>query len=88
MDKHSLELLLAQGISIERIGKRFGKDPSTVSYWVKKHGLSYSLQRLRTEAQKCVLLCATCHAEVEAGEVSLPATVSAYPRRSAVRRHR
>jgi transposase len=39
MDKHSLELLLSQGLSIERIAKRFGKDPSTVSYWVKKHGL-------------------------------------------------
>jgi transposase-like protein len=40
MDKQSLELLLEQGTSIERIAKRFGKDPSTVSYWVKKHGLS------------------------------------------------
>lgn len=40
MDKQSLELLLGQGVSIERIAKRFGKDPSTVSYWVKKHGLS------------------------------------------------
>ena len=39
MDKQSLELLLAQGESIERIAKRFGKDPSTVSYWLKKHGL-------------------------------------------------
>jgi transposase-like protein len=39
MDKQSLELLLGQGLSIERIAKRFGKDPSTVSYWVKKHGL-------------------------------------------------
>jgi transposase len=244
MDKHSLELLLGQGISIERIAKRFDKDPSTVSYWVRKHGLespyakkhaakggiergrldelveegmtiaeiaaemsrskstvrhwlrrygmktkngvgtrrpgvsraareagllstvmscerhgetefvieargyhrckrcradsvvrhrqrikavlvkeaggccvicgysrfpqalqfhhlepetkrlalsaqgvSYSLERLRTEAQKCVLLCATCHAEVETGAVSLPATVSAYPRRSSIGPH-
>ena len=39
MDKQSLELLLAQGVSIERIAKRFGKDPSTVSYWMHKHGL-------------------------------------------------
>lgn len=39
MDKQSLELLLGQGVSIERIAKRFGKDPSTVSYWVSKHGL-------------------------------------------------
>lgn len=40
MDKQSLELLLAQGVSIERIAKRFGKDASTVGYWVKKYGLS------------------------------------------------
>lgn len=39
MDKESLELLLDQGISVERIAKRFDKDPSTVSYWMKKYGL-------------------------------------------------
>lgn len=40
MDMESLKLLLAQGLSVERIAKRFGKDPSTVSYWMKKHGLA------------------------------------------------
>jgi transposase-like protein len=40
MDKQSLILLLAQGESIERIARRFGKDPSTVSYWMKKHSLT------------------------------------------------
>jgi transposase-like protein len=40
MDKRSLETLLDQGASVERIAKRFGKDPSTVSYWMKKHGLT------------------------------------------------
>ncbi|HTX29803.1 MAG TPA: helix-turn-helix domain-containing protein [Solirubrobacteraceae bacterium] len=39
MDKQSLESLLDQGVSVEQIGKRFGKDPSTVSYWMKKFGL-------------------------------------------------
>lgn len=39
MDKQSLRLLLAQGVSVEKIAKRFGKHPSTVSYWMKKHGL-------------------------------------------------
>jgi transposase-like protein len=39
MDKASLELLLGQGLSVERIAKRFGKHPSTVSYWLTKHGL-------------------------------------------------
>jgi transposase len=40
MDKQSLEVLLDQGLSVEKIGKRFGKDPSTVSYWMKKYGLN------------------------------------------------
>jgi len=39
MDGESLRLLLAQGLSVEKIAGRFGKDPSTVSYWMKKHGL-------------------------------------------------
>jgi transposase len=39
MDRESLEVLLDQHVSIERIAKRFGKDPSTISYWMKKYGL-------------------------------------------------
>jgi transposase len=39
MDRESLALLLGQGLSVEKIAKRFGKDPSTVSYWMVKHGL-------------------------------------------------
>lgn len=39
MEKATLELLLAQGLSIEKIAKRFRRDPSTVSYWLKVHGL-------------------------------------------------
>jgi hypothetical protein len=39
MDRESLELLLGQGLSIEKIGERFRKHPSTVSYWMAKYGL-------------------------------------------------
>jgi transposase len=39
MDRASLEHLLSQGLSLAEIGRRFGKDPSTVGYWIKKHGL-------------------------------------------------
>jgi transposase-like protein len=39
MDKNTLQLLLAQGVSVEQIGRRFGRHPSTVSYWMRKHGL-------------------------------------------------
>lgn len=40
MDKRFLEECLAKGMSLEAIGARVGKHPSTVSYWLKKHGLS------------------------------------------------
>jgi transposase len=39
MDENSLRLLLARGLSVEQIAKRFDRDPSTVSYWMRKHGL-------------------------------------------------
>lgn len=39
MDKAFLEECLGQGMSLEAIGKRTGKHESTVSYWLKKHGL-------------------------------------------------
>jgi hypothetical protein len=41
---------LAEGRSIESLAREAGRSPSTVAYWVNKHGL--------TEARKCVLLCA------------------------------
>jgi transposase-like protein len=40
MDRDALELLLKQGLSLAEIGRRFGRDESTVGYRVKKHGLS------------------------------------------------
>ena len=39
MDRESLRVLLAQGLSVEKIARRFGRHPSTVSYWMEKHGL-------------------------------------------------
>lgn len=39
MDRESLARLLGMGLSLEQIGKRFGRDASTVGYWVRKHGL-------------------------------------------------
>src|SRR3954451_15183619 len=40
MDRDSLALMLALGLSLAEIGRRFGRDESTVGYWVKKHGLT------------------------------------------------
>jgi len=42
MDRDALQLLLARGFSVEQIGVRFNKHPSTVSYWLRKHGLEAS----------------------------------------------
>ena len=39
MDRDALTQLLEQGVSVERIGQRFGKHPSTVSYWMDRYGL-------------------------------------------------
>lgn len=39
MDRGTLAQLLEQGVSVERIGRRFGKHPSTVSYWMDRYGL-------------------------------------------------
>ena len=39
MQKELLEECLADGMSLEAIGKRVGKHESTVSYWLKRHGL-------------------------------------------------
>jgi transposase len=47
-------------------------DPADKSFAVSLRGLSLSLETVRAEAQKCVLLCARCHAEVESGATRLP----------------
>jgi transposase-like protein len=40
MDRESLEEMLSEGLSLEEIGRRLGKHHSTVSYWLRKHGLT------------------------------------------------
>jgi transposase len=40
MEKALLEEGLEEGLSLEAIGRRVGKHESTVSYWLKKHGLA------------------------------------------------
>jgi transposase len=46
-------------------------DPNTKRFGLSRRG-ARSIARLRLEAQKCVLLCSNCHAEVEAGTTKLP----------------
>jgi hypothetical protein len=42
VDRDWLEAQLAAGRSIESIAREVGRDPSTVSYWARKHGLTSS----------------------------------------------
>jgi hypothetical protein len=46
-------------------------DPATKRFHVSREGVTRSLAAARAEARKCVLLCANCHAEVEAGYTEL-----------------
>jgi len=47
-------------------------DPTEKLFGLALRGITRSLDRCRAEARKCVLLCANCHAEVEAGLARLP----------------
>ncbi len=42
-------------------------DPSKKGFGLAMRGLTRSIEKLRKEAAKCVLLCANCHAKVEWG---------------------
>jgi len=48
-------------------------DPAQKSFGIAGQGVARSIESALAEARKCVLLCATCHAEVEAGIATLPA---------------
>ena len=53
-----------------------GRSSSIISILLDKRaarqrdGVTLSLDSLRAEARKCVLLCSNCHAEVEAGSLA------------------
>ena len=40
MERDELARMLEEGLSLEAIGARVGRHPSTVGYWVRKHGLA------------------------------------------------
>ena len=56
-------------------------DPTSKSFGLGIRGITRSLDKLREEAKKCVLLCANCHALVEVGAEMVPE-----PRARVVRR--
>jgi len=46
-------------------------NPNTKEFGIAESGNTRSLERLREEAKKCVLVCSNCHAEIEAGLIPL-----------------
>jgi transposase len=48
------------------------RDPASKAFALSGKGVTLSLEAARAEARKCALVCSNCHAEVEAGAVSLP----------------
>jgi hypothetical protein len=49
------------------------RDPSTKDFHLSHGGRTLGIGRMRAEARKCVLLCANCHALVEADVKKVPA---------------
>jgi hypothetical protein len=47
-------------------------DPTKKTFGVAQRGITRSIDKVRAEARKCVLICANCHAEVEAGVKVVP----------------
>jgi transposase-like protein len=51
-------------------------NPGEKAFIVSLRGATRGIAKLRAEARKCVLLCANCHAEVEAGMAEVGAVAS------------
>ena len=51
-------------------------DPAEKTFALSSRGVARSLAKARAEVAKCVLLCANCHAEVEAGLATIAAATS------------
>ena len=51
------------------------RDPATKSFALSHKGYTRSWDVVRKEIEKCILVCANCHREIEAGIVSVPNTM-------------
>jgi transposase len=68
MERALLEGFLEKGLSLEQIGALVGRNPSTVSYWLRKHGLEPVHKR--RHAARGGIERATLESLVEAGASS------------------
>jgi hypothetical protein len=48
------------------------RDPANKAFGIAMAGITRSIDKLRAEAEKCILLCSNCHAQVEAGITEVP----------------
>ncbi|MBM3205113.1 HNH endonuclease [Candidatus Uhrbacteria bacterium] len=51
-------------------------DPSKKDFSISMDGLTRSWKRVKSEIEKCVLVCANCHREIHAGLTQLPTVTS------------
>jgi len=47
-------------------------DPTQKDFGISYKGYTRSWEKVKEEANKCILLCANCHREVHAGKLQLP----------------
>lgn len=46
-------------------------DPNVKEFQVGGYGINFSLDRLRAEIAKCIVVCANCHKKIHAGKIIL-----------------
>lgn len=81
LEKAELEQAVTEGLSLDDTAERFAcskgapasrqRDSGEKRFGLSVRGLARSIETLREEGRKCVLLCANGHAEVEGGVSSL-----------------
>ncbi|MBU1044784.1 MAG: HNH endonuclease, partial [Candidatus Omnitrophica bacterium] len=49
------------------------RDPKEKEFGLSQQGLTRSWERVKSELEKCILICANCHREIHAGITQLPA---------------
>jgi hypothetical protein len=47
-------------------------DPTKKDFGLSARGLTRSWEKMKPEIDKCILVCANCHAEIHAGITSIP----------------